>query len=69
MIPYIGNPGIVGVNQSRLGVCVKPIHFMYNKTTQFIQFIELNRILGVNRYINLSFVQSINLSIYQSVVY
>jgi len=43
--------GIVGANNSKIGVCVKPVHFMYNKTFQFIQFIELNRLLGVTRFI------------------
>ena len=41
--------GIVPTNNSRIGVCVKPIHFNFNKTFQFIQFIELNMLLGVSR--------------------
>lgn len=32
-----------------IGVCVKPLHFTYNKTLELLQFIELNRILGVSR--------------------
>ena len=31
------------------GVCVKPLHFHYNKTLELLQFIELNRILGVTK--------------------
>jgi len=42
--------GIVPTNNSRIGVCVKPIHFNFNKTFQFIQFIELNMLLGVSRF-------------------
>ena len=33
-----------------IGVCVKPLHFSYNKSLELLQFIELNRILGVSRY-------------------
>ena len=31
------------------GVCVKPLHFHYNKTLELLQFIEMNRILGVTK--------------------
>ena len=34
-----------------IGVCVKPLHFSYNKSLELLQFIELNRILGVSRYV------------------
>lgn len=33
-----------------IGVCVKPLHFSYNKSLELLQFIELNRILGVSRF-------------------
>jgi hypothetical protein len=33
-----------------LGVCVKPIHFNYNKTLELVEFIELNRLLGVSSF-------------------
>ena len=39
-----------GVDPNSIGVCVKPLHFSYNKTMELLQFIELNRILGVSRY-------------------
>ena len=29
-----------------IGVCVKPLHFSYNKSLELLQFIELNRILA-----------------------
>ena len=43
--------GIPGAppNTSSIGLCVKPIHFSYNKTLQLLQFLEINRILGVQR--------------------
>ncbi|XP_045123799.1 uncharacterized protein LOC123511821 isoform X2 [Portunus trituberculatus] len=31
-------------------VCVKPLHFDYNNVNQMIEFIELNRILGVEHF-------------------
>jgi hypothetical protein len=43
--------GIVEPQAANLGVCVKPVHFHYNKTYQLIQFIELNRLLGVSRFV------------------
>lgn len=36
--------------QFRLAVCVKPLHYYYNKTINLIEFIELNRLLGVERF-------------------
>jgi len=33
-----------------IGVCVKPLHFTYNKSLELLQFIELNRILGVSKF-------------------
>merc|ERR550532_2922871 len=40
------SPGV----PNTIGVCVKPLHFTYNKTLELLQFIELNRILGVSRF-------------------
>ena len=37
------------VDPESIGVCVKPLHFTYNKSLELLQFIELNRILGVSR--------------------
>ena len=31
-------------------MCVKPIHFHYGKTTELLEFIELNKILGVSGF-------------------
>ena len=45
---HYSSTGIHGPsNASSIGVCVKPIHFKYNKTLEILQFIELNMILGV----------------------
>lgn len=33
-----------------LGICVKPIHYDYFKTMELIEFVELNRILGVEHF-------------------
>ena len=38
------------VNATDVGVCVKPMHFHYNKTLELIEFIELNKILGVTKF-------------------
>ena len=33
-----------------IGACVKPLHFTYNKSLELVQFIELNRMLGVTHF-------------------
>ncbi|UYV79705.1 hypothetical protein LAZ67_18000360 [Cordylochernes scorpioides] len=33
-----------------IAVCVKPLHYNYNKVVNMAEFIELNRILGVNHF-------------------
>ena len=45
-----GGTGTNEVNKTDIGVCVKPIHFHYNKTFELIEFIELNKILGVSKF-------------------
>ena len=45
-----GGTGTYEVNKTDVGVCVKPIHFHYNKTLELIEFIELNKILGVSKF-------------------
>lgn len=32
-------------------VCIKPLHYDYNKVKNLIEFVELNRILGVNHFV------------------
>ncbi|XP_023321421.1 uncharacterized protein LOC111696112 [Eurytemora carolleeae] len=54
--------GIVEPNNTKIGVCVKPIHYNYNKTFQFIQFIELNKLLGVSRFTLYNSTMSIGMS-------
>ena len=45
-----GGTGTYQVNKTDVGVCVKPIHFYYNKTLELIEFIELNKLLGVTKF-------------------
>ena len=45
-----GGTGTYEVNKTDVGVCVKPIHFNYSKTLELIEFIELNKILGVSKF-------------------
>ena len=33
-----------------IGVCVKPLHFRYDAVTQLVEFVELHRLLGVERF-------------------
>ena len=33
-----------------LGVCVKPIYRHYNKTRELLEFVEMNKILGVKQF-------------------
>lgn len=35
----------------KIAVCVKPMHYDYDKLINFIQFIEFNQILGVDKFI------------------
>ena len=42
--------GTFEVNSTQVGVCVKPMHFHYNKTLELIEFLELNQIFGVTRF-------------------
>lgn len=46
---YHASHGTIG-NSSKMAVCVKPLHYNYNKTINFIEFIELNRLLGVEHF-------------------
>lgn len=34
----------------KFGVCVKPLHFEYNKEMPILEFIELNRLMGVDHF-------------------
>lgn len=47
---HYSEEGIRPPTQPAIGVCVKPLHFKYNKTLELLQFIELNRILGVSKF-------------------
>jgi len=47
---HYSHTGIRPPSAPSIGVCVKPLHFHYNKTLELLQFIELNRILGVTKF-------------------
>lgn len=34
-----------------IAICIKPLHYEYNKVKNLIEFVELNRILGVNHFV------------------
>lgn len=34
----------------QMAVCVKPLHYDYNKVVELLEFIELHRIMGVNHF-------------------
>ncbi|KAJ6216445.1 hypothetical protein RDWZM_007602 [Blomia tropicalis] len=41
----------VNMNESnQMAVCVKPLHYHYNQSIHMIEFIELNRLLGVDHF-------------------
>ena len=53
LMPVLNRDYVVATNNidsSSVGVCVKPIHFEYNKTSELIEFFELNRLLGVSHF-------------------
>ena len=50
VLNHIEGTGTSPVNSTDIGVCVKPMHFHYNKTLELIEFIELNKILGVTKF-------------------
>lgn len=43
--------GSDGVPERTFAVCVKPMHYNYNKILNLIEFIELNRLLGVSHFV------------------
>ena len=47
---WASGTGSVEVNSSSVGVCVKPMHFHYNKTLELLEFLELNKMLGVKKF-------------------
>ena len=50
VLNHVEGTGTSPVNSTDIGVCVKPMHFHYNKTLELIEFIELNKILGVTKF-------------------
>lgn len=38
-------------NPDGIAICIKPLHYEYNKVKNLIEFVELNRILGVDHFV------------------
>ena len=47
---HFSKTGLKNPSTTKIGVCVKPIHFHYNKTLELVEFIELNLLLGVTKF-------------------
>ena len=45
-----GGTGTKQVKNENIGVCVKPIWGNYSKTLEIVEFIELNKLLGVSKF-------------------
>lgn len=39
------------MSEQNIAVCVKPLHYEFNKVLNLIEFIEMNRILGINHFV------------------
>ncbi|XKL60306.1 hypothetical protein PGB90_001322 [Kerria lacca] len=37
-------------NQNKIAICVKPLHSYFDKTLELIEYIELNKILGISHF-------------------
>ena len=46
-----GGTGTYAATKNEVGLCVKPIHSKYDDWVELISFIELNKILGVSKFI------------------
>ena len=46
-----GGTGTSAATKNEVGLCVKPIHSKYDDWVELISFIELNKILGVSKFI------------------
>ena len=46
-----GGTGTKRATNNEIGLCVKPIHSSYDNWLELVSFIELNKILGVSRFI------------------
>lgn len=47
---HYSETGLRQPNTTNIGVCVKPFHFYYNKSLELLEFIELNRLVGVSQF-------------------
>jgi len=42
--------GNFSARNAEVGVCIKPLWSKYSKTLEIIEFIELNKLLGVSKF-------------------
>lgn len=47
----VHNNHVAGSSAEGIAVCIKPLHYNYDKLVNLVEFIELNRILGVQHFI------------------
>ncbi|KAK7573404.1 hypothetical protein V9T40_010595 [Parthenolecanium corni] len=45
-------PNIDETVEEKIAICIKPIHYEYNKIFQLVEFLELNRLLGVDHFVS-----------------
>lgn len=50
VIRYPDDPQIRNQPKHELSVCVKPLHYSFNRVDQLIEFIEIHRLLGVSHF-------------------
>ncbi|CAH1794240.1 unnamed protein product [Owenia fusiformis] len=50
ILPVHNNEFNIGLTKGEFGLCVKPLHYEYTKYLQFVEFIELQQILGVEHF-------------------
>lgn len=50
IIRYSDDPEIRNNPKHQLSVCVKPLHYSFNRVDQLIEFIEIHRLLGVSHF-------------------
>jgi Glycosyltransferase family 92 len=48
MFPRAAAANTSGATVDRLAVCVKPLHFHYNRALWLVEFIELYKLLGTH---------------------
>lgn len=50
ILPVIGHEKSAGAVRHQLAVCVKPLHYNFDRVGQLVEFIEMHRLLGATRF-------------------